>query len=457
MSDFKAFGLLPSILDALEDKGYTTPTPIQSQAIPHLLENKDLLGIAQTGTGKTAAFSLPIINRLGRNKVRPKPRCVRALILTPTRELASQIKQNIDLYGKGLRLSSAVVFGGVGKQPQINALAKGLDILVATPGRLLDLMSDGYIKYDQLEVFVLDEADRMLDMGFIRDIRKVIAVLPKDKQTLLFSATMPADIVSLTTSLLKNPVRVEVTPQATTVEKIDQRVNFLAKGSKPLLLQYILKDPSVKSVLVFTRTKHGANRVVQYLEKVSIRSAAIHGNKSQSARERALSEFKEGKIKVLVATDIAARGIDIPLVSHVINYDLPDDPESYVHRIGRTARAGREGVAITFCADHEVALLKSVERIINMKIPVDRTHPFHKMPDPSVPQGNVTKGGRGGGRPSRNSGGSQRGKSTRGSSAKSSGRKPTRSSGSNGKSSQGGGARGGHKPTSGNRSRSSNK
>ncbi|RLA66960.1 MAG: ATP-dependent helicase [Epsilonproteobacteria bacterium] len=396
MSEFKSLDLMPSIQAAIKEKGYTTPTPIQAQSIPHLLKGKDLLGIAQTGTGKTAAFALPILNRLGNNKVKVRPARVRCLILTPTRELASQIEQNIKVYGKGLKIFSAVVFGGVGYRPQIQNMSRGVDILVATPGRLLDLMSDGHVIYDQLEVFVLDEADRMLDMGFFRDVKKIIAKLPKNKQTLLFSATMPADIASLATSLLKDPVRVEVTPQATTVEKIEQTINLVEATHKPLLLNDLLKDPAFKSVLVFTRTKHGANKVVRNLERVSIVAAAIHGNKSQGARERALGDFRSGKIKVLIATDIAARGIDIPNVSHVINYNLPEQPESYVHRIGRTARAGREGVAISFCDQSEVKLLKGIEKFIKFKVPIDKTHPYHGAPVKVLqkPQakGNATRG-----------------------------------------------------------------
>ena len=391
MLSFNSFDLLPSILKALTDKGYKNPTPIQAEAIPHLLNGKDLLGIAQTGTGKTAAFSLPILNRLAKNKIKTRPARVRALILTPTRELASQIDANIKTYGKGLNLFSTVMFGGVGARPQIQAMGRGVDILVATPGRLLDLMSEGHVKFDQLEVFVLDEADRMLDMGFIRDIKKVISKLPKDKQTLLFSATMPNDISKLATSLLNDPIRVEVTPQSTTVEKIKQTINFVEKSNNPLLLKDVLKRPSVKSVLVFTRTKHGADRVVKHLAKDSIDSAAIHGNKSQGQRERALGSFRNKKIKVLVATDIAARGIDIPHVSHIINYDLPNDPESYVHRIGRTARAGKEGIAISFCDPSEIKHLKSIEKLIKFQVPVDLTHPFHGVParTPPRPQGNV--------------------------------------------------------------------
>jgi len=374
MTDFNSFSLLPTILEALANKGYTSPTPIQEQAIPHLLNGRDLLGIAQTGTGKTAAFSLPIINRLFTDKKKAKPARMRSLILTPTRELAAQINDNVKTYSKGLGLKSAVIYGGVAQKPQVEAMVRGVDILIATPGRLLDLINEGHVLFDQLEVFVLDEADRMLDMGFIRDIEKIVKLLPPVRQTMLFSATMPNDIARIANKLLKNPERVEVTPESTTVEKIEQKVNMIDGTQKPIFLKHILKDQSIKSVLVFTRTKHGADRVVRHLEKDRIQSAAIHGNKSQNARERALGDFKAGKIRVLVATDIAARGIDISQVSHVINYNLPEDPKSYVHRIGRTARAGRSGVAISFCDETEVKFLKGIEKLINIKIPVDKSH-----------------------------------------------------------------------------------
>lgn len=377
MSSFDSFELHPSIKEALKNKGYETPTPIQEQAIPHLLEGRDLLGIAQTGTGKTAAFSLPIINRLANNKIKTKAARVRALILTPTRELAAQIEENIKTYSKDLKLFCAVIFGGVGHRQQITNMGKGVDILVATPGRLLDLMDDGHVLFEQLEVFVLDEADRMLDMGFIHDVKRVIAKLPPVRQTLLFSATMPNDIATLAGSLLKDPVRVEVTPESTTVEKIDQKLLFVDRSNKSLLLNSLLRDQKIKSALVFTRTKHGANRVVQNLEAANVAAAAIHGNKSQNAREKALGDFRAQKIRVLVATDIAARGIDVSHVTHVINYDLPDDPKSYVHRIGRTARAGRDGIAFSFCDDSEKGLLKDIEKSINAKIPVETQHPFH--------------------------------------------------------------------------------
>jgi ATP-dependent RNA helicase RhlE len=380
MSSFSDFNLFPTILKSIEEKGYLNPTPIQRQAIPHLLMGKDLLGIAQTGTGKTAAFSLPIIDRIARKNVRVPKNKTRALILTPTRELATQIEANINSYGQGLKIRTVVIFGGVGYPPQIRALRNGLDVLIATPGRLLDLMNKGHISYEMLEVFVLDEADQMLDMGFINDIKKIIKKIPEKRQTLLFSATMPKDISVLANSLLNKPVLVEVTPQATTVEKIDQRLNLLEKSNKPILLRTILKNKEMKKVLVFTRTKHGANKIVEILEKENIASQAIHGNKSQNARERALANFKEGNLRVLIATDIAARGIDIPNVTHVINYNLPEDPKSYVHRIGRTARAGTDGVAISFCDGSELSLLKSIEKFIRFSLPVDKEQPFHEIP-----------------------------------------------------------------------------
>lgn len=373
---FQSLNLIQPILHALEKKGYIHPTPIQAQAIPNLLEGRDFLGIAQTGTGKTAAFALPILNNLAKNRCEVKAKRMRVLILTPTRELASQIADNINTYGKGLGLKHTVIFGGVGENPQIAAMQKGMDIVVATPGRLLDLTNQGFVNYDDLEVFVLDEADRMLDMGFINDIKNIIRRLPKKRQTLFFSATMPLSITSLANSILTEPVRVEITPQSTTVEKIAQKVMFVDKSNKPLLLKSILEDEEAKAVLVFCKMKHGANRVEDFLNSNGIKAEAIHGNKSQSARERALQSFRDGKVRVLVATDIAARGIDIAGVTHVINYDLPQEPESYVHRIGRTARAGREGIAIAFCDPMEKLLLKAVEKAIKRPIPVDNDHPY---------------------------------------------------------------------------------
>jgi len=367
MQTFNQLDLHPTILQNLQEKGYENPTPIQAQSIPSLMEGHDLLGIAQTGTGKTAAFSLPIIHYLVNKPVKAAAGQPRVLVLAPTRELASQIKENIAHYSKNLHLKTAVIFGGVGQASQISALRSGLDILVATPGRLLDLMNQGYCKLDKIEVFVLDEADRMLDMGFIHDIKKVIAKLPEKRQTLLFSATMPDEIARISARILKSPKKVEVTPPSTTVERIDQKVILCRKADKYQLVRKLVGSAEGLT-LVFTRTKHGANKIVEYLAHYKIPSAAIHGNKSQSARETALDNFKTGKIKVLIATDIAARGIDVKGVTLVINYDLPVDAESYVHRIGRTARAGSEGDAISFCDETERDALSRVQKLIKLKL-----------------------------------------------------------------------------------------
>jgi ATP-dependent RNA helicase RhlE len=381
MLKFNDLKLQDQILKNLETSGYTTPTPIQAQAIPVLLEGGDLLGIAQTGTGKTAAFTLPMLQRLSGRNFSLTPTEPRALILAPTRELATQIKESLDKYGEGLKLKYAVIFGGVGQGAQVAALRSGLDILVATPGRLLDLMNQGHVRLNKVEIFVLDEADRMLDMGFINDIRKIVPKLPAKKQTLLFSATMPKEIAHLAASILHNPKRIEVTPQSTTVEKIDQRIIHCKKADKYQLLKKIINEESTDLTLVFTRTKHGANKIVDYLTHFKIPCAAIHGNKSQSAREAALDNFKQGKIKVLIATDIAARGIDVQGISHVVNYDLPLEAESYVHRIGRTARAGKEGDAISFCDETESDALKRIEKIIGLKLPSEN---FVGVPEQSV-------------------------------------------------------------------------
>lgn len=371
MLKFNELPLHETILKNLTHAGYEAPTPIQAQSIPSLLEGKDLLGIAQTGTGKTAAFTLPMLQHLsGRNFSLP-PSAPRSLILAPTRELASQIKEQLDKYGKDLKIKNAVIFGGVGQAAQVAALRNGLDILVATPGRLLDLMNQGHCHLDKIEIFVLDEADRMLDMGFINDIKKVIAKIPEKRQTMLFSATMPNEIVGIANRILKQPVRVEVTPPSTTVERINQKIIFCQKAHKYQLLRKILGEEGVELTLVFTRTKHGANKIVDYLAMHKIQSAAIHGNKSQSAREAALDNFKKGKIKVLVATDIAARGIDVQGVSHVVNYDLPVEAESYVHRIGRTARAGKDGDAISFCDETERDALSRIQKLIGLKLPTE--------------------------------------------------------------------------------------
>lgn len=373
---FQDLKLIDPLLRAIRAEGYDEPTPIQAQAIPHVLAGRDLVGCAQTGTGKTAAFALPLLQRLVASTENRKRGVIRILVLSPTRELATQIGDSFAAYGRHTRLRHTVIFGGVGQQPQVQAVQRGVDILVATPGRLLDLMNQHLIRLDTVEMFVLDEADRMLDMGFIHDVRRIISALPTRRQTLLFSATMPQDIQDLADRFLVNPVRVEVTPQATTVEKIDQSVFFVAKKDKRALLEHLLSDQDIRRALVFTRTKHGANKLTQQLERAYIQAEAIHGNKSQSARERALANFKSGKTRVLVATDIAARGIDVDNVTHVINFDLPNEPESYVHRIGRTARAGAAGTAYSFCDIEERPYLNDIERLIRLRVPVKTEHPY---------------------------------------------------------------------------------
>ncbi len=370
MTTFNELGLAAPLLKALATEHYVTPTPIQAQAIPHVLAGKDLCGIAQTGTGKTAAFALPILQRLAAARRSPEPRSCRALILSPTRELASQIAESFRTYGRHLNLSSTVVFGGVSARPQIQALARGVDILVATPGRLIDHLGGGALRLDRVEIFVLDEADQMLDMGFIHAIRRIVPKLPSARQSLFFSATMPRDIARLADELLRNPARVAVTPVATTVDKVKQRVILVETARKRALLAETLRDAAMARSLVFTRTKHGADRVVRHLEGAGIAAAAIHGNKSQNQRERALDAFKNGGVKVLIATDIAARGIDIEAVTHVVNFDLPNIPETYVHRIGRTARAGAAGMAISFCDAEEKPYLADIEKLIRMRLPV---------------------------------------------------------------------------------------
>lgn len=389
---FSDFGLSEPILRALKLSGYETPTPIQARAIPALLEGRDLLGLAQTGSGKTAAFALPLLQKLCIGHESRAPKTVRALILAPTRELALQIGDCIKAYGQFLHLRHAVIVGGVGQNPQIETLAKGLDILVATPGRLLDHMANGHVRLDKVTTFILDEADRMFDMGFIRDIRKVVAALPKDRQSLMFSATMPADIEVLARTMLRAPERIDIMPPKRTAEKIEQQAIFVSTGEKRGKLIKLLSDSDYERVLVFTRTKHGANRVSEYLEKAGITSDAIHGNKSQNARQRALADFRAGKIRVLVATDIAARGIDIDDVSHVINFELPNEPESYVHRIGRTARAGRTGIAVSFVDATENQYLRDIEKLIGAKIPVVEGRQAPDQPPPS--RGGVANHGR---------------------------------------------------------------
>ena len=371
---FRELGLIDPILNALKQEGYTRPTPIQQGAIPPALKGQDVLGCAQTGTGKTCAFAAPILQRLSAKK--PDKRAIRALILTPTRELAIQIGESFAAYGRGLPLRHAVIFGGVGQQPQVDAVKKGLDILVATPGRLLDLHGQGLLDLSRVEIFVLDEADRMLDMGFIHDVKRVIKLLPQKKQTLFFSATMPPEVMDLVNSLLHNYARVAVDPVSSPVEVIRQSLYYVDKVNKTALLAHLLEEMRIPSALVFSRTKHGANRIAQDLTKRGISAAAIHGNKSQTARVQALSDFKAGRVRVLVATDIAARGIDIEELSHVFNYNLPDVPETYVHRIGRTGRAGHDGVAISFCQFDEKDELKAIEKLLKRPIPVVADHPY---------------------------------------------------------------------------------
>ncbi|HYK56194.1 MAG TPA: DEAD/DEAH box helicase [Flavisolibacter sp.] len=376
---FEQLGLIEPILKALKREGYTTPTPIQQQSIPVVLDGKDILGLAQTGTGKTAAFAIPILQLLQQNNNHKGYRHTRALVLTPTRELAVQISESFESYGRYTNIKHEVIFGGVSQNAQTLALRNGTDILIATPGRLLDLMNQGYVHLDHLEMFVLDEADRMLDMGFIHDVKKLIRQLPRQKQTLLFSATMPPQIAELAGSLLQSPVRVEVAPVSSTAEKIEQSVYFVPKKNKQSLLVHLLNELNIQRTLVFTRTKHGADRIAKDLKKANIMADAIHGNKSQAARQNALNNFKRGKLKVLVATDIAARGIDVDALEHVINFDLPDVAETYVHRIGRTGRAGASGRALSFCdGQEEMSNLKDINKLIGQKIPATE-HPF-EMP-----------------------------------------------------------------------------
>lgn len=407
MTSFADLGLNQALLDTLIKEGYETPTPIQAGAIPILLSGKDLLGIAQTGTGKTAAFALPILHKLSLTNQRPFKRSVRTLILSPTRELASQIADNIRQYGRNLPLSVAVAFGGQPIFRQIRALERGVDILVATPGRLLDLVSQHAVFLDKVETLVLDEADQMLDLGFIHPIRQIVSMIPRERQTLLFSATMPESIARLAKDLLNQPERVEVTPVATTAERIVQKAIFVDRDDKRAMLADLLNDPVITRSLVFTRTKHGADKVVRHLDSVGIRSEAIHGNKSQPQRERALAAFRNGHVTVLIATDIAARGIDVDGVSHVINFDLPNVPEQYVHRIGRTGRAGREGEAISLVEQEDRSFLRSIEGLIRQRLPIDdrrrepRDDHDRSFGAPKRPAGRSG----GGGRPSGNGGG----------------------------------------------------
>ncbi len=392
MPDFQGLNLAQPILRAIADEGYSAPTPIQAKAIPPLLEGRDLLGVAQTGTGKTAAFALPLLHRLSEAGGKAQRHRPRALILAPTRELAAQIGDSLRVYGRHLRLRHAVVYGGASIRPQIQAQTHGVHALVATPGRLLDLMSQGHVRLDAVETFILDEADRMLDMGFIRDVRKISAALPKHRQTVLFSATMPKSVQSLADGLLDDPARVEVAPRATTAEKVEQRVLFVPREKKRALLGELLNDERIERVLIFTRTKRGADRVARDLHRNGVKSDAIHGNKAQNARLRALRAFGSGSIRALVATDIAARGIDVDGVTHVINFELPNDPESYVHRIGRTARAGASGMAISFCDHDERGQLRDIEKTIRQSVPVFEDHPYH-APEIANDPGQAKRGG----------------------------------------------------------------
>lgn len=384
---FDKLSIISPIREALENQGYTKPSPIQEQAIPHLLEGRDLLGCAQTGTGKTAAFAIPILQLLSAEKREvKKKRPVKALILTPTRELALQIGESFTTYGQNLGLRTAVIFGGVSQKPQTDALKEGVDILVATPGRLLDLMNQKWISLHSVKIFVLDEADRMLDMGMKIDVKKITNQLPTVRQTMLFSATMPPEISKMVDSILTNPVKVTVTPVSSTVDIIEQAIYFVEKPNKKLLLVHLLKNQTIDSALVFSRTKYGADKIIKDLAKAGIQGQAIHGNKSQGNRQQALANFKERKIRVLVATDIAARGIDISDLSHVINFDLPNIPETYVHRIGRTGRAGSEGIAISFCDEEEKAYLKDIQKLISRTIPIVEDHPYHFVTATVVPK-----------------------------------------------------------------------
>ncbi|MFA5543368.1 MAG: DEAD/DEAH box helicase [Bacilli bacterium] len=370
---FTNLNLIQPILRAITEVGYVIPTPIQTEAIPSILEGKDLLGSAQTGTGKTAAFAIPILQQIAEGQ---KSNTIKALILTPTRELAAQISDNFKEYGKYLQIKTAVIFGGVSQKPQTNALSRGVDVLIATPGRLLDLINQKYIKLDFIKYFVLDEADHMLDMGFIHDVKKIINLLPDKRQNLMFSATMPYEITQLANKILTNPIRVAITPVTKTLDTINQSVFYVSKSNKLPLLTHLLKTEKIESALIFSRTKHGANKIAKTLNAANLKADAIHGNKSQTARTQALENFKSRKISILVATDIASRGIDIDELSHVINFDLPDVPETYIHRIGRTARAGHNGIAYSFCTSEERKLLRDIQKHIGQNIPSSNKNPF---------------------------------------------------------------------------------
>jgi len=409
ISTFAELNLAEPILRAVLAENYTIPTPIQAKCIPPLLEKSDILGIAQTGTGKTAAFSLPLLHHIAIERPNLLPKKPLVLILAPTRELAVQIGDSVKAYGKFIPVRHAVVYGGVGQGPQVKALQAGIHILVATPGRLMDLMQQGFVDLSSVKTLVLDEADRMLDMGFINDIRRIAAKIPAQRHTLMFSATMPKEIAHLADSLLREPVRINVAPTSEPAERVEQRVVFIEKKNKLALLSEILADPAITRALVFARTKHGADRLSRQLERLGINADAIHGDKAQNARQRALNDFKSGAVRILVATDIAARGIDVDDISHVINYDLPQEPESYVHRIGRTARAGASGIALSFCDETERDQLRLIEMLIRREIPVVENHPYHSAEVAAGGSGAIPKGSSrsfrpGGGRRGRPSG-----------------------------------------------------
>ncbi len=428
---FENLKLIEPILRALKTEGYTTPTPIQEQSIPIILQQRDLLGCAQTGTGKTAAFAIPILQLLYNDRLQHKEqKTIKALILTPTRELAIQIDESFAAYGRHTGLKHLVIFGGVSQNPQVDALKRGVDILVATPGRLLDLMQQRYVHLDHIKMLVLDEADRMLDMGFVNDVKKVIAKVPQKRQTLFFSATMPKEIQNLADTILTRPEKVEVTPVSSTADTIQQELFYVEKNDKRALLAHILKDKDIKTALVFTRTKHGADKVVKDLVRVGITAEAIHGNKSQNARQRALSNFKNRTTRVLIATDIAARGIDIDDLTHVINYELPNIPETYVHRIGRTGRAGASGIALSFCDSEEIEFLKDIHKLITKQIPVNEAHPYPMSPQSMVAKAEAAKQGGGGQKRGRGYGRSDKARGSKGNTGSSS----TSSSGGSGMS-----------------------
>ncbi|RJF87246.1 DEAD/DEAH box helicase [Oleomonas cavernae] len=423
MTQFTDLGLAEPILRALKDEGYDTPTPIQARAIPSLLEGRDILGIAQTGTGKTAAFALPILNRLISGGTKAPPKAARVLIMAPTRELAAQIGDSFRTYGRHAKITVAVVVGGVSHSGQIRALSRGVDVLVATPGRLLDHVEGGTARLDHCEVVVLDEADHMLDLGFVLPIRKILSKVPSRRQSLFFSATMPREIATLAGEMLRDPVQVEVTPVATTAERVAQQVYLIEAGGKRSLLIELLGKPEAKRALVFTRTKRGADRVCEYLEAAGIPAAAIHGNKSQGQRERALDGFKSGRCRVLVATDIAARGIDVDGITHVVNFELPNVPESYVHRIGRTARAGATGIAISFCDREEQAYLRDIEKVTRQKLPViDRRVNPNAAAEYAAPASRPARPHGHGGRPQQNHGSGRPQQNNRGGQGRPSGR-----------------------------------